>query len=93
MFESKFENIYEYEDGSEALNAYRRYLPSYVFMDVQMKFVDGISATREIIQSFPDARIIILTGYNGRIKNEAISAGAFAYVPKDNLTELFDIIQ
>jgi CheY-like chemotaxis protein len=60
MFEKKFENIYECEDGSEALDAYRRYLPSYVFMDVEMKLLDGIKATTELKSKFPDARIIIV---------------------------------
>jgi len=93
MFESIFENIYECEDGSEALNAYCMYLPSYVFMDVQMKIMDGISATVELIKHFPEAKIIIISIFNGRTKEAAFKAGTIAYVNKENLIELFDIVR
>lgn len=92
MFEVKFENIYEREDGSEALDAFYMYLPAYVLMDVRMKIMDGINATIELKKSFPDAKIVIISVHNDILKNEAYNAGAIAFVKKDNLMELFEII-
>ena len=41
--------IFECEDGSEALAAYREHQPDWVLMDIEMPLIDGISATRQII--------------------------------------------
>jgi DNA-binding NarL/FixJ family response regulator len=83
------EAVYECEDGGDALAAYERYRPGCVLMDIEMKRVDGIRATKEIIAAFPEARIIILTSYDDpHYRAAASAAGALAYVTKENLLEL-----
>ena len=63
-------------------------------MDIQMRTLDGISATREIKLAFPDARIVIVTEYNDADwREEARRAGACAYVLKEHLTEVRRILQ
>jgi len=60
---------------------------------VTMPGLDGISATREIRSSHPTARIIIVTNHeSAAMRAEAHSAGAHAYVVKENLLELRDIL-
>ena len=55
-------------------------------MDIVMKNVDGIMATRQIIAAFPQARIVIVTDYNeGELRQAAHEAGACQYVVKENL--------
>ena len=81
--------IFECGDGSEALSAYREHLPDWVLMDVELPETDGISATRQIMMQFPEAKIAIVTDYSSQNLREAASeAGACEYIVKDNLIEL-----
>jgi two-component system response regulator DegU len=80
-------------DGAQALSSYRRYWPNWVLMDIKMKETDGLAATRLIKAAFPEARIIIVTGHDdARLREAAHSAGACAYVNKENLFELRRIL-
>jgi CheY-like chemotaxis protein len=83
----------ECDDGSQALGAYKQFHPDWVLMDIKMKEMDGLAATRQIKAAFPEARIIIVTGYDdSRLREAAHSAGACAYVHKENLLELRRIL-
>lgn len=87
------DQIYECSDGSEALAAYAHHLPDLVLMDIRMKKIDGLTATREIKAVFPDATIIVVSTYHGNdMKEAARSAGASDHVAKDNLLELRQIL-
>jgi two-component system, chemotaxis family, chemotaxis protein CheY len=93
IFKKKFDEFIECEDGRKALNKYKESKPDWVFMDIKMKNMDGISATREIKDTFNDAKIIIVTDYGDEhLRNEAAQAGAYCYVLKENLQEIFNII-
>ena len=85
-------NIHECDDGSEALAAYEAYNPEWVVMDVEMKIKDGLTATREIIASHPEANILILT-QNGsdRLRKQAEKAGAARFVLKEDLMTIRQI--
>src|SRR6185503_13490214 len=63
--------IEECGDGAEALDAYHRCLPDWVLMDVEMDRIDGITATREILLSYPRARVVIVSKYNDDRTREA----------------------
>jgi CheY-like chemotaxis protein len=87
------DEIFECGDGKEAQESYMKYLPDWVTMDLLMPEVDGITATRLIRSSFPDAKIIIVTTHDSELMREtAAEAGAFSYVLKENLSELSRII-
>ncbi len=87
------EIVGECEDGSEALDAYERLRPDWVLMDVEMKGVDGITATRQIMAAYPQARIMIITDYNDDdLRRAAYEAGACQYVVKENLLDILDIL-
>lgn len=84
----------ECDDGAQALSAYQENLPDWVLMDVQMKEMDGLTATRQIKKSFPDAKVIILTNYaDVKTQKAAFEAGASGFVGKENLTALREIIR
>ncbi len=86
--------IIECGDGSEALEAYRAHRPDWVLMDIEMKNMDGLTATRQIKAAFPDARIVIVTEYDHLDwREEARRAGACGYVLKENLSEVRGILQ
>jgi CheY-like chemotaxis protein len=87
------QEIYECADGVDALKAYFEHLPDLVFMDVRMPRMDGLAATRQIMQSYPTARIFIVTDYDEHeLRAAAFAAGAVGYALKDNLTELENLI-
>jgi CheY-like chemotaxis protein len=81
--------ISECADGGDALSAYQARRPDIVLMDIRMKEVDGIQATREIKVADPKARVIIVTDYDDDgLREAAARAGACAYALKDNLLDL-----
>jgi len=83
----------ECADGAQALAAYRRYRPDWVLMDIKLEEMDGLLATRQIKAAFPEARVVIVTGHDdARLREAAHSAGACAYVNKENLLELRQVL-
>jgi DNA-binding NarL/FixJ family response regulator len=87
------DNIFECEDGEDALAAYNEHRPDIVLMDVRMRRLDGLSATRQLLRHHPEARIIIVTDYDDdELRDTAHQAGACAYALKHNLTELENVI-
>lgn len=82
-------DIAECEDGAQVLDAYRRTRPDWVLMDYEMATVDGITATRRLRAVHPEARVVIVTNYDGSALREAAAeAGACSYILKENLIEL-----
>ena len=87
------ERYFECADGGEALALYAAKRPDWVLMDIEMKRVDGISATRLIVGQFPEARILVVTNYDdAELREAAHLAGARAYVVKENLLDLRRIL-
>jgi two-component system response regulator DegU len=83
------DRIWECVDGAEALAAYMDHSPDIVLMDIQMSRVDGLAATKQIVQFDPSARIIIVTDYDDdELRIMARKAGASEYVLKHDLSAL-----
>jgi CheY-like chemotaxis protein len=86
------DEIFE-SDGLQAHANYKTHQPDWVLMDLLMPEVDGITATRQIKTSDPNAKIIIVTTYDSAAMREnARAAGAYAYVLKENIADLPSII-
>jgi CheY-like chemotaxis protein len=87
------DEIYECADGSEAFALYRKHLPDWVLMDINMKDVDGITATRQIIAAYPKAHVMMVTDYQEEeLRSAAFEAGACQYVVKENLLSISEIL-
>jgi DNA-binding NarL/FixJ family response regulator len=86
--------IYECADGANALSAYRLHTPAVVLMDIRMREVDGIEATKQIRAADPKARILIVTDYDDeKLRQASMQAGACGYVLKDNLLDLVCLLE
>ena len=84
----------ECADGITASAAYAEHQPNVVLMDIGMKQIDGLAATRQIIAGHPAARIIIVSHYDDKhLRAAARAAGACGYVLKENLFELRQLLQ
>jgi CheY-like chemotaxis protein len=87
------EEVFECTDGAEALTAYEQHQPDWVLMDIMMKEMDGLAATQQIKAFYPQARIVIVTGYDDvELRAAAQSAGACEYVTKDSLLKVRQIL-
>src|SRR5262245_7269769 len=87
------DEIAECSSGLAALEYYPTFKPDWILMDIRMADIDGLTATREIKRTCGDARVIIVTSYDEpSLREEAAEAGACAYVIKDNLKQLADLI-
>ena len=83
----------ESTNGEEAVNNYLKEKPDLVLMDIAMKSMDGLQATRQIISVSPNAKIIVVTQLSeNEYKQEAMEAGAIEFINKENLSVLTEII-
>ncbi|QJB57253.1 response regulator [Pseudodesulfovibrio sp. zrk46] len=71
------------ENGTEAIEVFSKERPDLITMDITMPDMDGIEATRIIIDADPNANILVLTSHaQQEIVQQAIEAGAKGYVVK-----------
>ncbi len=78
------EVVGEAANGREALLLCSRLHPDLVLMDVRMPEMDGLAATREIKQRYPEVSVMMVTMHeNPDYLLEALKAGAAGYVLKD----------
>jgi two-component system response regulator DegU len=79
----------ECDDGTKALDLYRKIQPAWVLMDVLMPGMNGFEATREIIETYPGARVAMVTDYDDvEFRDAARRSGASAYILKEELISL-----
>lgn len=86
LINKKFNNIEivgEAENGRQAVEFYRRLHPEITIMDIKMPGINGIDASVEILNEFPDANILILTAYdNFEFIKRALDIGVKGYILK-----------
>src|SRR5699024_7918670 len=77
------EIIAEAGDGNEAVDKALTLKPDIILMDLVMEEMDGIEATKMIIEKWPEAKIIIVTSFIDDEKvYPALEAGAMSYLLK-----------
>jgi DNA-binding NarL/FixJ family response regulator len=87
--------VAEASNGREAIQQFRAHRPDVTLMDLQMPEMNGVDTIIAIRGEFSEARIIVLTTYDGDVQVlRAIKAGARAYLLKNTLhKELLDAIR
>jgi DNA-binding NarL/FixJ family response regulator len=78
--------VAEAANGREAIQQFRTHRPDVTLMDLQMPEMNGLDAVIAIRTEFPEARIIVLTTYEGDAQIlRAVKAGAQGYLLKSTL--------
>ena len=74
--------------GEEAVSLFKRERPDVTLMDLQLPTMSGLEAIQAIRREDADARIIVLTMYQGDEDiHRALAAGATTYLLKDTLSD------
>jgi DNA-binding NarL/FixJ family response regulator len=82
--EEDIEVVAEAGDGTEALTAAAQTSPDVVLMDIRMPRMDGLAATRRLLETHSPPRILVLTTYDtDQHLYEALRAGASGFLLKD----------
>ena len=72
------------EDGAQAVELAAEHRPDVVLMDISMPHLNGIEATREIVEANEDVQVVVLTSFADRPQIvAALDAGAVGYLLKD----------
>jgi DNA-binding NarL/FixJ family response regulator len=82
--ETDIEIVAEAGDGLEALELADRYTVDVALMDIRMPNLDGIDATRRLLERSPQTKVLMLTTFDlNEYVYEALRAGASGFLLKD----------
>lgn len=95
LMEANFAEILEAENGIEAIDKYKTFLPELVIMDITMPELNGIDALKQIITIDPKAKVIMCTALGGQkaIIQESIKNGARDFIVKPYFHNLVSIVR
>ena len=80
--------VAEATNGQEAIEQFRAHRPDVTLMDLRMPVVGGVEAITRIRREFPNARIVVLTTFDGDEDiYRSLQAGALGYLLKDMFFE------
>lgn len=83
-FEPCFEVVAEGDDGSEAMDLVEEYNPDVVIMDINMPNINGVEATKMLVDRYPDTKVIILSIHDDEnYVQHALKTGASGYLLKE----------
>jgi two-component system, NarL family, response regulator DegU len=83
-FEPSFEVVAEGDDGSQAVSLVEKHQPDVILMDINMPKLNGVEATRELIEMFPESKVIILSIHDDEnYVSLALKTGATGYLLKE----------
>ena len=78
----KGHEVYEAENGKEAVELFKGLKPDVVLMDILMPVMNGIDATKEILSIDPNAVIIGITAFTSHKGKDLLNAGARDIIDK-----------
>ncbi len=75
--------VAEASTGEDAVRLANQFLPDVIVMDLGMPGISGMEAIRQVRESLPQIRIVVLSMHSGReVVMQALEAGSDGYVPK-----------
>ncbi|CAH0238087.1 Transcriptional regulatory protein DegU [Peribacillus sp. Bi96] len=83
-FESSFDVVAEGDDGSEAMDLVEAHKPDVVIMDINMPTMNGVEATKMLVNRYPETKVIILSIHDDEnYVQHALKTGAQGYLLKE----------
>jgi DNA-binding NarL/FixJ family response regulator len=80
-----FQVVGQAANGEEALEISKKVKPDVVLMDIQMPVLGGVEATRRLLDSLPNVKVLVLTTYDTEeYIVDAVRNGASGYLLKDS---------
>ncbi|GHT86575.1 DNA-binding response regulator [Bacteroidia bacterium] len=82
------------EDGSEAMRLYAEHQPDVLLTDIRMANVNGLEASSQILKTYPDAKILLLTTFNDdEYIVQALKLGVKGYMLKQDYQSILPAIK
>ena len=82
------------QSGKEAVGLYEKLRPDLLLMDIRMRDMDGLEASREILKNYPDARILLLTTFfDDEYIIRALRTGVKGYLLKQDYSNIVPAIR
>ncbi|PZD77131.1 response regulator transcription factor [Mesonia sp. K7] len=95
--EADLKVVYEAESGKEILQYLKKttLLPEVILMDLNMEEINGVEATKAVVENYPSIKIIALTSYDSQVFiKHMLAIGVAAYVVKNTTSKaLINIIK
>lgn len=91
-----FAVVGEAETGEDAVHLARALAPEVVLMDMNLRGINGIEATRQVLASAPDTIVVLLSTYRASdLPADAMASGARRYVHKEDFEPavLLDVLR
>ncbi len=86
--EDTLQVVGEADNGQAAIDLVETLQPDVILMDIRMPVMDGVAATREIYQRFPNTKVLVLTTFDDeQYLTQALQYGAAGYLLKDTPPE------
>lgn len=80
-------------DGREAVELYSMHRPDIILMDIRMENMNGIDASRKILELDPEAKILLITTFqDDEYISQALSLGCRGYILKQNIQGIIPAI-
>lgn len=81
-------------NGFDAVLLFKEHQPDLLMTDIRMREKSGLQASKEILQDFPEAKILLITTFkDDEYIHEALNIGCKGYLLKDNLAGIIPAIE
>ena len=81
-------------NGKEAISLYHRHQPDILLMDIRMEEMDGLTASEQILQEYPNAKILLLTTFSDdEYIIKALLLGAKGYLLKQDYATIVPALE
>lgn len=83
FLETMGHTVHVADNGKEAINLFEKLLPEVAFFDITMPELNGLTAAKRLLHSYPNANIVIITamGYKEMV-NKAVAEGIRYFIVK-----------